>query len=643
MPYSYQTHTLATASAGPFSFAGIDGYLSIDHIKVYIDGVLHNSSLYTVDEVAKEITFSTTHPANSVILIRRETPKGTDDRSVVFTSGAIVRPDDLNRSVLQSTFIAQETEDLSIKDVDPANKVAGYVLTWDASAGQWEAAEPTGGEGGGVTIGVKGEIEVVTSSDWRIRNDVVDSDALGGDITAAGKALLTAATADAQKFALSLSQVATTGNYNDLATKAPTVTVSSSGLMTAADKSKLDGIATGAEVNVQSDWNATSGDAFIQNKPSLGTASSLDVPASPGTSAGSTQVVRGDDPRLADSRSPTTHTHTASDITSGLATVATSGSYADLINKPTVPTNLGDLSDVSNAVPISGQVLKFNGSVWAPGTDNTSGGGGGGGDADTLDGNDGTYYLDRTNHTGSQAISTVTNLQTTLDGKAASVHTHIANEITDAGTVITRNVPASGNAGVVEGVAEVVIADDTRLSDTRTPSASSVTTSTIVDDAVTYAKIQNVTSGRLLGRADPVAGEVEEIRCYDVGFAFLNATDAAEQRTAIGVTPLATDSYVGQIDSPSTSKTYWIDRKVSTARTITEFYAICTSGTVTATLYSGASGATQVGQIGVNSTGGTAPTLTNTAIAANGVLRIVVSNVSSPSELAFVIKYGVTL
>lgn len=34
-----------------------------------------------------------------------------------------------------------------------------------------------------------------------------------------------------------------------------------------ADRNKLDGIAAGAEVNVQSDWNATSGDAFILNKP----------------------------------------------------------------------------------------------------------------------------------------------------------------------------------------------------------------------------------------------------------------------------------------------------------------------------------------------------------------------------------------
>ena len=34
------------------------------------------------------------------------------------------------------------------------------------------------------------------------------------------------------------------------------------------------------------------------------------------------------------------HTHSASDITSGLATVATSGSYNDLSNKPTLESLL---------------------------------------------------------------------------------------------------------------------------------------------------------------------------------------------------------------------------------------------------------------------------------------------------------------
>lgn len=41
------------------------------------------------------------------------------------------------------------------------------------------------------------------------------------------------------------------------------------GLILGTDKQKLDGIQESAQVNVQSDWNATSGDSFIQNKPTI--------------------------------------------------------------------------------------------------------------------------------------------------------------------------------------------------------------------------------------------------------------------------------------------------------------------------------------------------------------------------------------
>jgi hypothetical protein len=54
----------------------------------------------------------------------------------------------------------------------------------------------------------------------------------------------------------------------------PDATTSARGLLSAADKTKLDGIASGAEVNVNADWNASSGDAQILNKPTSFTASS---------------------------------------------------------------------------------------------------------------------------------------------------------------------------------------------------------------------------------------------------------------------------------------------------------------------------------------------------------------------------------
>lgn len=78
--------------------------------------------------------------------------------------------------------------------------------------------------------------------------------------------------------------------------------------MTSAEKTKLSGIAAGAEVNVQSDWNqtTTTADDYIKNKPQLAAVAT----------SGAYSDLSG---------------------TPSLATVATSGSYNDLSNKPTIP------------------------------------------------------------------------------------------------------------------------------------------------------------------------------------------------------------------------------------------------------------------------------------------------------------------
>lgn len=80
-----------------------------------------------------------------------------------------------------------------------------------------------------------------------------------------------------------------TNVVEDIELNIPASTTALAGLMLPADKIKLNGIAAGAEVNVNADWNATEGDALILNKPTL-------------------------------------------------STVATSGSYNDLTNRPTIPT-----------------------------------------------------------------------------------------------------------------------------------------------------------------------------------------------------------------------------------------------------------------------------------------------------------------
>ena len=75
---------------------------------------------------------------------------------------------------------------------------------------------------------------------------------------------------------LSYTASPTNGTVNsDTGTDAtiPLATTTNAGLQSPTDKTKLDGIEAGAEVNVNADWLATSGDALILNKPtSLPTA-----------------------------------------------------------------------------------------------------------------------------------------------------------------------------------------------------------------------------------------------------------------------------------------------------------------------------------------------------------------------------------
>ena len=90
----------------------------------------------------------------------------------------------------------------------------------------------------------------------------------------------------------------------------------------------------------------------------------------------------------------------------------------------TVEVNLQSFSidflmdvDTTSTAPTTGQVLKWNGSRWAPGNDATSGGGGT--DADTLDGFDSSYFLNYANLNNKPDILELSALSVGPEGSAS--------------------------------------------------------------------------------------------------------------------------------------------------------------------------------------------------------------------------------
>ena len=127
----------------------------------------------------------------------------------------------------------------------------------------------------------------------------------------------------------------------------------------------------------------------------------------------------------------------------------------------------------------------------------------------------------------------------TFQAYALASHTHAASDIT-SGTLDIARIPTGSTSSTV------CVGNDARLSDTRTPTDNTVSTAKIQNDAVTYAKIQNVSAtDRLLGRSSAGAGDVEEITCTSFGRSLIDDADAAAARTTLSVQPTASPAFTG--------------------------------------------------------------------------------------------------
>lgn len=112
------------------------------------------------------------------------------------------------------------------------------------------------------------------------------------------------------------------------------------------------------------------------------------------------------------------------------------------------------------------------------------------------------------------------------------------------GTLATQSGTFSGtSSGTNTGDQTITLSGD--VSGTGTGAI----TATIANDAVTYAKMQNISAtDKLLGRSTAGAGDVEEIACTAAGRAILDDATAADQRTTLGVLGFSTIAVSGQSD-----------------------------------------------------------------------------------------------
>ena len=150
------------------------------------------------------------------------------------------------------------------------------------------------------------------------------------------------------------------GNYQDLSNK-PTIPAA----------------------QIQADWNATTGLAVIKNKPAIPGVSTVTV-ASP--SGGGNLSLNNANAEFTYTPPDLSNFITSLGAAAGVTTQKITnwdnafgwGDHSTEGYLTSVPAiALGGLSNVSSNVPSTGQVLKWTGSEWAPGTDLTSAAGSG--------------------------------------------------------------------------------------------------------------------------------------------------------------------------------------------------------------------------------------------------------------------------
>ena len=210
----------------------------------------------------------------------------------------------------------------------------------DGSSNQWVDALPSG-----LSAATTDDLSEGSSNLYHTTNRARASISAGGDLTynsSTGVMSVTLPTVFSGSYNdLSNKPTLFSGSYNDL-TNQPTIPA--------------------AQVN--SDWNSVTGLSEILNKPTLFSGSYTDLTNKPTIFSGSYTDL---------TNKPTIFSGSYIDLTNKPTIPAAqvqsdwnaSTGLGEILNKPTVPSNIGDLSNVSNATPNANEVLTWSGSQWA--------------------------------------------------------------------------------------------------------------------------------------------------------------------------------------------------------------------------------------------------------------------------------------
>ena len=165
--------------------------------------------------------------------------------------------------------------------------------------------------------------------------------------------------------------------------------------------------------------------------------------------------------------------------------------YTDPLKSVAYVGNINSLSDVdtTSTPPQTGNVLKWDGGKWAPGTDATTGGAGT--DADTLDGQDGSYYLNYNNLNNRPTVPSVLTDLSISDGSNGQVLTTDGN-----GTFTFTTISTGGNQNLFQTVdADTGTTTANSTTDTLTVAGGANISTSIVGDTLSIAYTGSPNSG----------------------------------------------------------------------------------------------------------------------------------------------------